>query len=133
MFSRRSGDTNPRRFWSWFAAEAQGLSNGLEALARGESDGNWLFEALSANIHRYDAGMTADLVRSPDGTCELHLSGGSELNLATLLTAAPKLAGWRVMALVLPTSERRVPARIAPRPSLDLLSPIQARHEAYAH
>jgi hypothetical protein len=52
---------------------------------------------------------------------------------ARLIAAAPRLAGWRFTPRAVLTDPRRVPFRLAPRPSLDLLgAPISARHEAYA-
>lgn len=132
MFSRRMGEPGPRRFWSWFSAEAQGLSNGLEALARGEADAERLLVVLNARIRRYDPAMQADLVRAPDGACELRISGGPEASAAALLAAAPITRGWRVIASETLPDLHRVPFRRAPQPSLDLASPIEARHEAYA-
>lgn len=127
VFNRR----NPVRFWRWFAAEAQGLSMGLEALARGEADADRLLAGLCSQIQRYDASIQADLVRALDGSGELHLFGGSESSLNTLLLAAPALPGWRIMAHA--PEAPRVAYRPAPRPSLDVLGMIEGRHEAYAH
>jgi hypothetical protein len=141
MFGRRDGDNNPRRFWSWFAGEAQGLANGIEALARGESDAEWLLIGLNQRIHRYNPRLEADLSRTLDGRCLLTLSGADDIAvdraIAALVDAAPALRGWRIAPRAAIAEQRRVPFRLAPRPSLDAplpdgLSPIQARHEAYA-
>jgi hypothetical protein len=141
MFGRRDGDNNPRRFWSWFAGEAQGLANGIEALARGESDAEWLLIGLNQRIQRYNSRLGADLSRTLDGQCLLTLSGADDIAvdraIAALIDAAPALRGWRIAPRAAIAEQRRVPFRLAPRPSLDAplldgLSPIQARHEAYA-
>lgn len=131
MFNRRKGDLNSGKFWRWFAGEAQGLSMGIEALARGEADADWLLAGLCSQIRRYDASMQADIVRAVDGSCELHLFGGTDASLNALIVAAPALPGWRIMAHAPEAS--RVPYRRAPRPSMDLLGLIEGRHEAYAH
>lgn len=129
VFSRR-GDFNARRFWVWFAAEANGLRNGLEALARGEADAGLFLAQLNARIRRFDARMEADLDRAIDGTCELHLIGATDNALAVLREAEPTLPGWRIVATA--PAAVRVAYRMAPRPSLDLGLRIEARHEAYA-
>ncbi len=132
MFGRRDGDHNPRRFWSWFSSEAQGLANGIEALTRGETDAEWLLIGLNQRIQRYSARLEADLSRTLDGACLLTISGPDEKAIAALIEAAPALRGWRIAPRAAIADQRRVPFRLAPQPSLDILSPIQARHEAYA-
>lgn len=137
MFGRRDGDRNPRRFWSWFAGEAQGLANGIEALARGEADAEWLLIGLNQRIRRYSPRLEADLSRTLDGACLLTISGADEKAIADLIGAAPALRGWRIAPQAAIADQRRVPFRLAPRPSLDVpvldgLSSIQARHDAYA-
>lgn len=132
MFNRRHRESSPRPFWRWFAAEAQGLANGIEALARGEADADWLLVGLNARIHRYDPALQADLFRTIDGGCQMTVTGGADDSLARLLEAAPALAGWRFSSPAALADKRRVPFRLAPLPSLDMASPIEARHEAYA-
>ncbi|MEP7209935.1 MAG: hypothetical protein ABI740_03780 [Alphaproteobacteria bacterium] len=132
MFGRRDGDHNPRRFWSWFAGESHGLANGIEALTRGETDAEWLLIGLNQRIQRYSAQLEADLSRTLDGKCLLTISGRDDKAIADLLAAAPALSGWRIAPRATVADQRRVPFRLAPPPSLDILSPIQARHEAYA-
>ncbi len=131
MFGRRDGDHNPRRFWNWFASEAQGLANGIEALTRGETDAEWLLIGLNQRIRRYCAHLEADLSRTLDGDCLLTISGLDEKAITGLISLAPGLRGWRFAPRTAIADQRRVPFRLAPRPSLDALSPIQARHEAY--
>jgi hypothetical protein len=132
MFGRRDGDNNPRRFWSWFSGEAHGLANGIEALARGESDAEWLLIGLNQRIQRYSPQLEADLSRTLDGNCLMVISGSDDKAVAALIAAAPALRGWSFAPRAQIADQRRVPFRLAPRPSLDTLSPIQARHDAYA-
>lgn len=132
MFQRRRGDLNPRRFWSWFAGEAQGLANGIEALMRGEVDAEWLLIGLNQRIQRYQPGLEADLSRTIDGECLMTVSGPEPAAIAALMVAAPALRGWRFKLRSAEADPRRVPFRLAPQPSLDIASPISARHEAYA-
>lgn len=132
MFNRNPRDNGPRPFWRWFAAEAQGLANGIEALARGEADPDWLLAGLNARIRRFDPTLQADLFRTLDGGCQMTVTGGSDDALLRLLNSAPALAGWRFSSPAGLADTRRVPFRLAPRPSLDAASPIEARHEAYA-
>lgn len=145
-FSPSKGDFNAKRFWTWFGAEANGLSNSLEALARGEADVETAFATLNDRMRRFDSTLEADLVRTLDGACELRLSGGRDGSIQLLLQAAPRRAGWRFAPTAAHMDMRRVPFRLAPRPSLDALSfdalPIDAvsnyavsnrvRGEAYA-
>jgi hypothetical protein len=131
MFGRRDGDHNARRFWSWFAGEAGGLCNGIEALSRGETDAEWLLIGLNQRIRRYSAHLEADLSRTVDGACLLTISGSDDAAAMALIQAAPGLRGWRFALRAAIAEQRRVPFRLTPRPSLDALSPIQARHEAY--
>jgi hypothetical protein len=137
----RSQSSGARRFWSWFGAEADGLANSLEALSRGETDAETAFAALNARMARFDDTLQADLVRTLDGGSELRLSGGREGSMQALLETAPRRAGWRFAPAAAHMDARRVPFRLAPRPSLDALSfdalPIDAvanyaRREAYA-
>ncbi len=130
MFGRRGGDFNARRFWSWFAAEAQGLFNGMEALQRGESDAEWALIGLNERLKRYDARLTADLARGLDGACELTVTGEAA-STAALLANAPPLRGWRFRNGEVAALAPRIPFRVAPRPAFDA-SRIEARHEAYA-
>lgn len=130
MFGRRDNDHRARRFWNWFAGEACGLANGIEALTRGEADAEWLLIGLNQRIRRYDPRIEADLSRTLDGACLLTLSGADDSAVA-LIGAAPELRGWRFALRAAIADQRRVPFRLAPRPSLDAVSPIQARHEAY--
>lgn len=132
MFGLRNRDPNPRAFWRWFKTEAQGLANGLEALTRGEADAENLLAKLNVRIRRFDPTMEADLFRLLDGSCQMTVTGGADDALFHLLEASPKIAGWRFAAAAVPSDMRRVPFRIAPQPSLDMASPIKARHEAYA-
>lgn len=130
MFTNRTGDLDAKRFWRWFANEADGCCNSLEALSRGEDDGDWLWEKVAHRIQRYDSSMSADIIRTLDGGCELRLSGGSDASTAALLAAAPRINGWRFAAASEPAA--RVPFKRAPQPSLDIAAFIQGRHEAYA-
>src|SRR5579871_1062995 len=132
MFQRRHGEYNPRRFWTWFVSEAQGLANGIEALMRGESDAEWLLIGLNQRIQRYQPGLEADLRRTLDGDCLLTISGSERGAIEALISAAPALRGWRFAAHAEGGDPRRVPFRLAPQPSLDVASLIKARHEAYA-
>ena len=75
MFARKNSDADRRRFWSWFQAESQGLSNALEALVRGEADAEWALDRLNQRIRRFDASLEADLVLSLDGVCHMTISG----------------------------------------------------------
>jgi len=125
-------DTAAKRFWTWFGAEAQGISNAFEALARGEADADQALDSLNARIRRLDASLEADVVRTLDGQCHMTVSG-EDRAIGVLIAAAPRLAGWRFTTSAVLTDHRRVPFRLAPRSSLDLLgAPISARHEAYA-
>jgi len=127
MFGRRDGDFNPRRFWSWFASEAAGLANAIEALARGEAEAEWALIGLNERIRRYDPALEADVVRTLDGWCLMTLSGGADESVSVLLAAAPTTRGWRFSANVVLADPRRVPFRLAPRPSLDAMAaPIEA-------
>jgi hypothetical protein len=133
MFGRREGDLNPRRFWSWFSNEAEGLANAIEALSRGESDAEWALIGLNERIQRYHPGFEADVIRTLDGKHQMILSGGSKNALLALLNAAPARMGWSFVAKTTEAETRRVPFRAAPKPSMDsLAAPISARHEAYA-
>ena len=133
MFSRREGDLNPRRFWSWFSSEAQGIANAIEALARGESDAEWALIGLNERIRRYHPQFSADVVRTLDGRHQMIISGGGDEQIATLLGGAPAIRGWLFVAQASTADTRRVPFRIAPAPSMDAMaSPISARHDVYA-
>src|SRR5689334_23535397 len=77
MFGRRDGDFNARRFWSWFASEAPGLANSIEALARGEDDAEWALIGLNERIRRYDPALEADVVRSDRKSTRLNSSHSS--------------------------------------------------------
>lgn len=133
MFGRREGDLNPRRFWSWFSGEAQGLANAIEALSRGESDAEWALIGLNERIQRYHPDLAADVVRTLDGKHQMIVSGGANGVVSALLAAAPAKAGWSFVAKTTEVDTRRVPFRAAPKPSMDaLVSPISAHHEAYA-
>lgn len=132
MFGRRDKETGPRRFWNWFAGEAQGYTNALEALARGEADADWVIADLNQRLARIDATLEADVVRTLDGACCLTLSGADAV-VHTLLDAAPALAGWRFSARGETADRPRIPFRLAPRPSLDSLTqPLSGHHEAWA-
>jgi hypothetical protein len=132
MFGRRDGDASPRRFWNWFASEAQGLTNALEALSRGEADAEWAFAGLNDRITRFDSTLQADVIRTLDGECQLTVSG-AEAAVNALLDAAPVLRGWRISSSIDSADRRRVPFRLAPRPSLDRLNqPLSGLHEAWA-
>lgn len=137
MFGRRSTETPPlsmatRRFWTWFRAEAQGIANAFEALARGEADADAALDGLNARIRRIDASLDADVVRTLDGQCHMTISG-NERAIDAVIAAAPLMPGWRFTPRAVLADPRRVPFRLAPRPSLDLLAaPISARHDAYA-
>jgi hypothetical protein len=133
MFSRKDSDANSRRFWSWFQAEAQGLSNALEALVRGESDAEWALDRLNQRVRRFDATLEADLILTLDGVCQMTISG-QEHAIHALLDNAPAVRGWRFSTGQAGLADRRrIPFRLAPRPSLDLLNqPLSGHHEAYA-
>jgi hypothetical protein len=131
MFGRRDIDLNPRRFWSWFAPEAQGIANALEALQRGEADAEWALAGLNARIRRFDSTLEADVVRALDGSCHMTISG-ADAAVDALLHHAPTIPGWRFSPRHALADTRRVPFRTAPRPSMDVLGLISARHEAYA-
>lgn len=127
MFVRRDGDFNPRRFWSWFASEAAGLSNAIEALARGEAEAEWALIGLNERIRRYDRSLEADVVLTLDGWRLMTISGGADESVSVLLASAPVMSGWRFSPNGTLTDPRRVPFRLAPRPSLDvMISPIEA-------
>jgi hypothetical protein len=131
MFGRRQVDPSPRRFWSWFSGQSDGLRNAIEALARGEADAEWALIGLNERIRRYDASLEADVMRTLDGRCQMAISGGAPDLVLALLNAAPSIAGWTFTPRLEQVS--RVPFRVAPRPSLDLLAtPLSAHHEAYA-
>lgn len=133
MFGRGTVELNPRKFWSWFASEAQGISNALEALQRGEADAEWAIIGLNERIRRFDSTLEADVVLTLDGQCHMTILGEPR-SVSVLLDAAPRLENWRFTPRAALADPRRVPFRTAPRPSLDLLgSPISALHEAYAH
>ena len=133
MFGRGSVELNPRKFWSWFASEAQGISNALEALQRGEADAEWAIIGLNERIRRFDNTLEADVVLTLDGQCHKTIQGEPPAG-SVQREAAPRLAGWRFTPRAALADPRRVPFRTAPRPSLDLLgTPISALHEAYAH
>jgi len=132
MFGKRDVEMNPRRFWAWFATEAQGIANALEALARGEADADWALESLNTRIRRFHASLEADVVRALDGQCHLTLSGEDEA-VQAMLSAAPVLAGWRITPADRLADRRRIPFRLAPRPSPDTLAqPLSGLYEAYA-
>jgi hypothetical protein len=128
MFSKRGdGDFSPKRFWRWFAREARGIANALEALSRGEADAEWALIGLNERIRRYDASLEADVIRTLDGRCQMIVSGGSDESVMALLEAAPSFAGWTFATHLESQPTRRVPFRRAPRPSLDTLdSPVGA-------
>jgi hypothetical protein len=128
MFSKRGdGDFSPKRFWRWFAREARGIANVLEALSRGESDAEWALIGLNERIRRYDASLEADVVRTLDGRCQMIVSGGSDASVMGLLEAAPPIPGWTFATNLESQPTRRVPFRRAPRPSLDTLdAPVGA-------
>lgn len=127
MFSRRGGDFNPKRFWRWFAREANGIANAIEALARGEADAEWALIGLNERIRRYDASLEADVIRTLDGRCQMIVSGGTDQAVMTLLEAAPALPGWTFATNIESQLTRRVPFRLAPRPSLDAVeAPVGA-------
>jgi hypothetical protein len=72
------------------------------------------------------------VVRTLDGQCHMTVSGDDRA-IGVLIAAAPRLPGWRFTTSAVLTDHRRIPFRLAPHPSLDLLgAPISARHEAYA-
>ena len=120
MFSKRGdGDFSPKRFWRWFAREARGIANAIEALARGEADAEWALIGLNERIRRYDASLEADVVRTLDGRCQMVVSGGADESVMALLEAAPALPGWTFATNLESQPMPRLPFRVAPRPSLD--------------
>lgn len=133
MFTRKDSDANRRRFWSWFQAESQGLSNALAALVRGEADAECALDQLNQRIRRFDASLEADLVLCLDGVCHMTVSG-QEAGIRALLDGAPAVRGWRFSAGHAEMADRRrIPFRLAPRPSMDHLNqPLAGHHEAYA-
>jgi len=133
MFGRREGDLNTRRFWSWFSSEAQGIANAIEALSRGEADAEWTLIGLNERVRRFHPALEADIVRTLDGQHQMIVSGSAQDAVTILLEAAPAMYGWRFVTLTPQADIRRVPFRLAPRPSLDAMdAPISARHDAYA-
>ena len=131
MFGKRDVELNPRRFWAWFEGEAQGLANALEALSRGEADADWALENLNSKIRRFHTSLKADVVRTLDGRCHLTLSG-DEQAVQLMLAAAPSICGW-YFTQDDHGARHRIPFRVAPRPSLDLLTqPLSGLYEAYA-
>jgi hypothetical protein len=133
MFGKRQGDHSPRRFWSWFSSQADGMRNAIEALSRGEADAEWALIGLSERIRRYDAGLDADVIRTLDGRCQIVVSGGDQDSILLLLNAAPSIQGWSFAPRLDQTQTSRVPFRAAPSPSLDqLAAPLSSLHEAYA-
>jgi hypothetical protein len=128
MFSKRGdGDFSPKRFWRWFAREARGIANVLEALSRGEADAEWALIGLNERIRRYDASLEADVVRTLDGRCQMIVSGGSDESVMALLEAAPPIPGWTFATNLESQPTHRVPFRRAPSPSLDTLdAPVGA-------
>lgn len=128
---RRRGDFNTNRFWRWFAAEADGLANGIEALARGEADAEWLLIGVNERVRAYDPDLVADLRKTPYSACELVIRGHDPRSAVALVLAAPRLPGWSFTTAAATETAPRVPFRLAPRPSLDI-STITARHDAYA-
>lgn len=131
MFGRRDGDFNARRFWSWFASEAAGLANSIEALSRGEADAEWALIGLNDRIRRYDPALEADVVRTLDGACQMTLSGGNGESLSILLSAAPIMKGWQFTPRAVLADHRRVPFRLTPRPSLDTMTGPAEPYQAY--
>jgi hypothetical protein len=123
MFSKREGDLSPKRFWRWFARESKGIANALEALSRGEADAEWALIGLNERARRYDASLEADVVRTLDGRCQMIVSGGTDESVMALLEAAPSLPGWTFATHIESQPTRRVPFRVAPRPSLDAVDP----------
>jgi len=121
MFGRGAIELNPRKFWSWFASESQGIANALEALQRGEADAEWAIIGLNERIRRFDATLEADVVLTLDGQCHMTILGEPQ-SVAVLLDAAPKLARWQFSRRAASMDLRRVPFRTAPQPSLDRLS-----------
>jgi|GEM_PF-1496303 len=118
MFFAPRPEVSSRRFWRWFAGEAAGLANALEALARGEADGSCAIDRLNRRIRSIDPRLEADVVRDADGLCRLSLTGEAP-GLAHLLASAPRLAGWRIQAHHAGAPAPRIPFLRAPRPSLD--------------
>lgn len=132
MFGRGSVELNPRKFWSWFASEAQGISNALEALQRGEADADWAIDAINKRIRRFDATLEADVVLTLEGQCQMTILGQPQ-SVGLLLDAAPRLSGWRFSHSSALSDTRRVPFRATPAPSMDQMGArISALHEAYA-
>lgn len=132
MFGKRDVEMSPRRFWAWFETEAHGIANAFEALSRGEADADWALRALNTRISRFNASVEADIVRTLDGQCHLTVSG-DEKAVRDLLAAAPILRGWRFTVAADLADRRRIPFRLAPRPSLDTLAePLSGLYEAYA-
>jgi hypothetical protein len=132
MFGQRSIDSTPKRFWTWFSAEAQGIANALEALSRGEADAEWALAGLNARIQRVDSTLEADVVRGLDGVCCLTISG-KDAAVDALMEAAPRLRGWHVAPRVTGQSRPRIPFLRAPRPSLDVVAdPVAALRAAWA-
>lgn len=119
MFSKREGDFSPKRFWRWFARESKGIANAIEALSRGEADAEWALIGLNERVRRYDASLEADVIRTLDGRCQMIVSGGTDESVMALLEAAPSLTDWTFATQPESQPTRRVPFRIAPRPSLD--------------
>jgi hypothetical protein len=120
MFGKRGdGDFSPKRFWRWFAREARGIANAIEALSRGEADAEWALIGLNERIRRYDASLEADVIRTLDGRCQMIVTGGADDSVMALLEAAPSLNGWTFVTHLESQPTRRVPFRVAPRPSLD--------------
>lgn len=131
MFGRYRHRSTPSRFWRWFASEAEGLANALEALQRGEADAEGALGALNNHIRQVDPGLEADVIRALDGRCQLMLSGPDE-GLKAVLQAAPVIDGWNITRHEAVADNRRVPFRITPSPSLDRLGMAADQWEACA-
>jgi hypothetical protein len=90
----RSG-VNAHRFWGWFAGEAAGYRNALEALRRGEADGAATFNRLDRRVSRIGDRIQAVVDIAPDGGCRIVFSG-REQDVRRVLKAARRVPGWSV-------------------------------------
>lgn len=97
-------------FWGWFAREAGGYRNALEALSRGEADAYSEMERLNRRVRRIHSGMRATVALGADGDCRLTFSG-RERNIAQVLKSARNLPGWQVGFDEIDAAPARRPAR----------------------
>lgn len=84
-----------QNFWGWFAREADGYRNAIEALTRGEADATSELDRLDRRVKRIHGGMRVAVSRAADGGCQLTFSGRED-TLTHVLKAARNLPGWQI-------------------------------------